>query len=407
MAFCVSVFLLIAMALGESTSTSQFSSEGVDSTQDNENEAASQPSQQAPKPSREYSIEQKKWLVRERLKMQRKFNDKMHKNDQLWDDIYAEFVIKFPDQIHRKKESVRDQWDKQQKMFREYCKTEAAFRAGRTSGLGRDQQEKILFSKKGQCHSVFEEFQQKSRPMSNPPTIYNGGNAVEQAQSVVQESAAEQERISQESNLQEDIEGGASQVEEGATQGSVTPIPCSEPSNPTSSEKESQQDPEHETASTAGTERKRKMEWIAQEGNTPLSRSTRIGAANTGACASDSDSSQAGSSSGKKRGCQSAFDQYLQARAAADAAKREKEKEKEREKEGKGEKKGGEMSDMMCFMMQMHSDRQDREDERAAKEAREQHQRQMQFMTFMSALFSNGGQTSAAPGPNSPSPFRE
>eukprot|EP00961_Rhodomonas_salina_P238034 3217007-Rhodomonas_salina.1 len=34
-------------------------------------------------------------------------------------------------------------------------------------------------------HEVFVEFCQDSRPMAMPPTLYNGGNAIEQAKEVI------------------------------------------------------------------------------------------------------------------------------------------------------------------------------------------------------------------------------
>jgi hypothetical protein len=82
-----------------------------------------------------------------------------------------------------------EQWNKQQSGFRDYCKTDASFRAGRTSGLGRDQQEQMLKAKMVQCHSIFVEFEQAERPMSMPLTLINGCNAEELSAHVVAELA--------------------------------------------------------------------------------------------------------------------------------------------------------------------------------------------------------------------------
>eukprot|EP00961_Rhodomonas_salina_P185139 2500031-Rhodomonas_salina.1 len=70
-----------------------------------------------------------------------------------------------------------EQWNKAQHMYRDYCKIDSSFRAGRTSGLGRDQQEMYLNSKRGIAHDIFDEFNQGELPMSTPPTLFNGGNA--------------------------------------------------------------------------------------------------------------------------------------------------------------------------------------------------------------------------------------
>ena len=62
---------------------------------------------------------------------------------------------------------------------RDYCKTEVSFRAGRTSGLGCNQQESPLKSKMVLCHTIFLKFDQAERPMSMPLTLINGGNAID------------------------------------------------------------------------------------------------------------------------------------------------------------------------------------------------------------------------------------
>jgi hypothetical protein len=99
-----------------------------------------------------YTLEQKRWVVRRRLELQAKFDDKLHKNDQQWDDIAVAYKTKFPDYA-RDKNSLRDAvWDKEYKTFKEWCKQRANFRAGMTSGLGRDQQEVILAAKQGIAH---------------------------------------------------------------------------------------------------------------------------------------------------------------------------------------------------------------------------------------------------------------
>ncbi len=59
--------------------------------------------------SYQYSLQHKQWIVLRRLKLQPMFDDKLHKNDQLWDDLVQEFFMQFPDQTHGTKASVRDQ----------------------------------------------------------------------------------------------------------------------------------------------------------------------------------------------------------------------------------------------------------------------------------------------------------
>ena len=91
------------------------------------------------------------------------FDDKLHKNEQLWDDLLAQFVKAFPDQKGRNKQSIRNQWDKEQRQFIDWCKCKAAFASGWVSGAGRDEQERILNGHKGPCHDLFLEFKQDER----------------------------------------------------------------------------------------------------------------------------------------------------------------------------------------------------------------------------------------------------
>ncbi len=77
--------------------------------------------------SYQYSLQHKQWIVQRRLELQPMFNYKLHKNNQLWDDLVQEFFSKFPGQTHRTKGSIRDQWDKHQRMFHDWCKTSAAY----------------------------------------------------------------------------------------------------------------------------------------------------------------------------------------------------------------------------------------------------------------------------------------
>eukprot|EP00961_Rhodomonas_salina_P296533 3936431-Rhodomonas_salina.1 len=56
-------------------------------------------------PKREYALEHKRWIVRQRLQMQPLFDNKLHKNSQKWDDLVEAFYSAFPDQRFRKKES--------------------------------------------------------------------------------------------------------------------------------------------------------------------------------------------------------------------------------------------------------------------------------------------------------------
>ncbi len=61
----------------------------------------------------QYSLAHKLSIVRRRLEKQALFDNKLHKNDQLWDVIIADFFREFPDQNHRTKQSIRNQWTKQ------------------------------------------------------------------------------------------------------------------------------------------------------------------------------------------------------------------------------------------------------------------------------------------------------
>ncbi len=61
------------------------------------------------KAMKQYTVEQKRWVVQRRLELQAKFDYKLHKNDQQWDYYKA----MFPDYA-REKASLRDTvWDKE------------------------------------------------------------------------------------------------------------------------------------------------------------------------------------------------------------------------------------------------------------------------------------------------------
>ncbi len=45
-------------------------------------------------------------------------------------------------------------------------------------GVPGGDQERILLNKKGPCHELFVEFKQGKQPISMPPTLVNGGNAL-------------------------------------------------------------------------------------------------------------------------------------------------------------------------------------------------------------------------------------
>jgi hypothetical protein len=89
-------------------------------------------------------------------------------------------------------------WDKENHIFREWCKIGHSFRIGRTSGLGRDNQERILQAKQGVAHDIFLEFKQDERPMSLPPTLFNAASAMQLADEAVAsgDSAAREESAS-------------------------------------------------------------------------------------------------------------------------------------------------------------------------------------------------------------------
>ena len=108
---------------------------------------------------REYTLEQKRFLVRRRLEEQPAFNNKIHKNELLWDKLYQQFMEEYPDQRFRKKESVRDQFDKEQKKFRDWSKKNAAFRAGKVSGMSTDRQQQELYKVTGVTHDFFPRVQ--------------------------------------------------------------------------------------------------------------------------------------------------------------------------------------------------------------------------------------------------------
>eukprot|EP00961_Rhodomonas_salina_P229712 3104371-Rhodomonas_salina.1 len=61
--------------------------------------------------------------------MQAFFDDKIHKNDQLWDSINTDYESRFNEQ--RDKASVCEKFEREQSLFRSFCRMRAAFRAGR------------------------------------------------------------------------------------------------------------------------------------------------------------------------------------------------------------------------------------------------------------------------------------
>jgi hypothetical protein len=102
-----------------------------------------------------YKQEHKDFIVLRQLELQLKFDNKRHKNDQLWDDLMQEFIEKFPGQGHSSKNSIKDQFNQPQKSFCDYCKTKRTFASGQVSGLCRNEQEHILESKMSSTHSIF------------------------------------------------------------------------------------------------------------------------------------------------------------------------------------------------------------------------------------------------------------
>jgi len=126
-----------------------------------------------------YSVEQTRWIVAERLKLQAFFDDKLHKNEQLWDRIHAEYKVKWEED--REKTSIREKYEREQNMFRSFCRLRATFRAGRTSGLSSDDQEKALYKLRGGAHELFMENRFHERPLCKPPSLFHGGNAESQA----------------------------------------------------------------------------------------------------------------------------------------------------------------------------------------------------------------------------------
>ena len=85
---------------------------------------------------KQYTQEQKRWIVRRRLELQPKFDNKLHKNDQVWDDIVEEYRKKFTEDAGRDKTSMWDAvWDKENSIFREWCKISHSFRIGLVSRM--------------------------------------------------------------------------------------------------------------------------------------------------------------------------------------------------------------------------------------------------------------------------------
>ncbi len=52
--------------------------------------------------------------------------------------------------------------------------------------MGCYNQERILLNKRGPCSELSIEFKQDEHPVSIPPTLFNGGNAVAQATGVME-----------------------------------------------------------------------------------------------------------------------------------------------------------------------------------------------------------------------------
>jgi hypothetical protein len=273
-------------------------------------------------------------------------------------------------------------WDKENHSFLEWCKTSHSFRIGRTSGLGRDKQERILGAKQGVAHDIFLEFKQDERPMSMPPTLFNAASAMQLADEAVasgeahEEAAEEQEQVPSQQQT-EDLPGPGLVVEKPALEVvipvtsmqdasgiALTPVPCTQPST------------DETTGSSKSTEPiKRALDMDAAlkaAGEIYLSQGTRLGGA-------DSTSDEG---SARKRGRPSNFDRAAAARAAA-AEERRKEREA----------KAGQRQDFMSAFLAMQRDQQEREERRAEKEAEEKRRdreeaakRDMQFMALLAAL---------------------
>jgi hypothetical protein len=125
-------------------------------------------------------------LVLKRLELQPKFDDKLHKNNQQWEDVAVDYKTMFPEDA-RDKNLLRDAvWDKEYLIFKDWCKQHASFQAGMTSGLGRDQQDTILAAKQGIAHDIFLEFHVQERPIACPTTLLNAGNVMGHAATMLE-----------------------------------------------------------------------------------------------------------------------------------------------------------------------------------------------------------------------------
>jgi hypothetical protein len=111
--------------------------------------------------------------VGERLKLQPLFDGKVHKNEQLWDRLIKDYEKRWLED--REKSSIRDKFEREQGLFRSFCRLRSSFRAGRSSGLSTDEQEKALFKLRGVAHDLFIDNRYDERPLSSPPNLYNGG----------------------------------------------------------------------------------------------------------------------------------------------------------------------------------------------------------------------------------------
>jgi hypothetical protein len=311
-----------------------------------------------------YTQEHKEFIVRARLQAQPLFDNKLHKNDMLWDDLCQAFYLKFPEQAHRTKQSVKDQFNIPQKSFRDYCKTDNSFRAGKDSGMGRDQMHAILDKKRSGVHHCFEEFSQEQRPMSLPPTIYHGGNAVAQGQAVV---------------------AGSQELEIQCGQ----PLATSSPSEQDSQEFVTSSLVEDEGEQETVKKRRLDMDAVKAEdsdftasvksvGETPLNRSVRLGGADTGSCAGTPGETPVRPKKGRATNLTAYFQAKEEARKGAGGA-------------------GGGMQDMMMLYMKMQQDRDERNEERerqaaireearAHKDAEDRAAQNLQFMQFMAAI---------------------
>lgn len=79
-----------------------------------------------------FSNKQSRFIVESRLELQPFFDDKLHKNDQLWDRLATQFKEEFPETENRDKFTIRAKFEQEQNMFCSFCRLNTAFRAGHT-----------------------------------------------------------------------------------------------------------------------------------------------------------------------------------------------------------------------------------------------------------------------------------